>query len=85
MKVEIYSKEVTQAGLADNFAESINEDFKQSILRHVEKVNIMKQEGQRIIAAEHQSKLAEQKSAKVVGRNDPCMCGSGKKYKKCCG
>ncbi len=22
---------------------------------------------------------------KVVGRNDPCPCGSGKKYKKCCG
>jgi hypothetical protein len=23
--------------------------------------------------------------AKEVGRNDPCPCGSGKKYKKCCG
>ena len=22
---------------------------------------------------------------KHVGRNDPCPCGSGKKYKKCCG
>jgi preprotein translocase subunit SecA len=22
---------------------------------------------------------------KQVGRNDPCPCGSGKKYKKCCG
>ena len=22
---------------------------------------------------------------KDVGRNDPCPCGSGKKYKKCCG
>ncbi len=22
---------------------------------------------------------------KAVGRNDPCPCGSGKKYKKCCG
>jgi len=20
-----------------------------------------------------------------VGRNDPCPCGSGKKYKRCCG
>ncbi len=19
-----------------------------------------------------------------IGRNDPCVCGSGKKYKKCC-
>ncbi len=24
-------------------------------------------------------------SAKTVGRNDPCPCGSGKNYKKCCG
>ena len=22
--------------------------------------------------------------SKKVGRNDPCPCGSGKKYKKCC-
>ena len=25
------------------------------------------------------------KAQKQVGRNDPCPCGSGKKYKKCCG
>ena len=25
------------------------------------------------------------RSAAKVGRNDPCPCGSGKKYKKCCG
>ena len=24
-------------------------------------------------------------SANKVGRNDPCICGSGQKYKKCCG
>jgi uncharacterized protein len=24
-------------------------------------------------------------SARKVGRNDPCPCGSGKKYKRCCG
>jgi SEC-C motif domain protein len=27
----------------------------------------------------------EQVVSKKVGRNDPCPCGSGKKYKKCCG
>ena len=27
------------------------------------------------------TKVAEEK----VGRNDPCPCNSGKKYKKCCG
>lgn len=26
-----------------------------------------------------------QKSVKKIGRNAPCPCGSGKKYKKCCG
>lgn len=25
------------------------------------------------------------KTQKKIGRNDPCPCGSGKKYKKCCG
>jgi len=25
------------------------------------------------------------KTDKKVGPNDPCPCGSGKKYKKCCG
>lgn len=25
------------------------------------------------------------RAAPKVGRNDPCPCGSGKKYKKCCG
>jgi SWIM/SEC-C metal-binding protein len=24
-------------------------------------------------------------AAKKVGRNEPCSCGSGKKYKTCCG
>jgi preprotein translocase subunit SecA len=27
----------------------------------------------------------KQRQKKKVGRNDPCPCGSGKKYKKCCG
>ena len=25
------------------------------------------------------------RTGQKVGRNDPCPCGSGKKYKKCCG
>jgi uncharacterized protein len=25
------------------------------------------------------------RSTPKIGRNDPCPCGSGKKYKKCCG
>jgi preprotein translocase subunit SecA len=29
--------------------------------------------------------LTPRTNAAKVGRNDPCPCGSGKKYKKCCG
>ncbi len=29
--------------------------------------------------------LKKQTKDKIVGRNDPCSCGSGKKYKYCCG
>jgi len=25
------------------------------------------------------------RKTRKVGRNEPCPCGSGKKYKKCCG
>jgi SEC-C motif len=28
--------------------------------------------------------FAKSRSRKKIGRNDPCPCGSGKKYKKCC-
>jgi preprotein translocase subunit SecA len=31
------------------------------------------------------TKVASAKNKDEVGRNDPCPCGSGKKYKKCCG
>ena len=37
---------------------------------------------------EHQSaenEVAPQQRQPRVGRNDPCPCGSGKKYKQCCG
>ena len=45
-----------------------------------------------ILTAERRKELyKEQKTSTTVvkgpkvGRNDPCPCGSGKKYKKCCG
>ncbi|HAI87944.1 MAG TPA: preprotein translocase subunit SecA [Firmicutes bacterium] len=31
------------------------------------------------------SRQPQRRAEKKVGRNDPCPCGSGKKYKKCCG
>jgi SEC-C motif-containing protein len=32
-----------------------------------------------------ESAVAAPKKEAKVGRNDPCPCGSGKKFKKCCG
>lgn len=43
----------------------------------------MKREGKRAMLEKQQSVTAS--SASLPGRNDPCSCGSGKKYKKCCG
>ena len=34
-----------------------------------------------ILLSTPRTKIAEKK----VGRNEPCPCGSGKKYKRCCG
>jgi uncharacterized protein YchJ len=34
---------------------------------------------------ESNAKIQPIKAVAKVGRNDPCPCGSGKKYKKCCG
>jgi len=31
-----------------------------------------------------QDKMAKQKKQLSVGRNDPCPCDSGKKFKNCC-
>jgi len=36
-------------------------------------------------AAERGKKKPVKRDVPKVGRNDPCPCGSGKKYKKCCG
>lgn len=40
--------------------------------------------GDDVSPAETQKKLKDA-DGKKVGRNDPCPCGSGKKYKNCCG
>jgi preprotein translocase subunit SecA len=36
-------------------------------------------------AVEQQAKTKPVRTGPKVGRNDPCPCGSGKKYKQCCG
>ncbi|ATW26816.1 IS1096 element passenger TnpR family protein [Candidatus Formimonas warabiya] len=46
-----------------------------------------KEDGKRELAEVNQVVPKEQEWEKKpkIGRNDPCPCGSGKKYKKCCG
>jgi preprotein translocase subunit SecA len=37
------------------------------------------------VAKAQQAKAKPRRTGPKVGRNDPCPCGSGKKYKQCCG
>lgn len=58
------------------------------IQREEEAENLYDRSTQDYIATHGQmggEKRPERREAKKVGRNDPCPCGSGKKYKKCCG
>ena len=34
---------------------------------------------------DHAAAVPFRRASAKVGRNDPCTCGSGKKFKKCCG
>lgn len=45
---------------------------------------ILSKEKRAEITSEYKKSKTVVKSDKI-GRNDPCPCGSGKKYKKCCG
>lgn len=48
--------------------------------------NIFDEEKRKELFREQRTSRTVVKSkADKVGRNDPCPCGSGKKYKKCCG
>lgn len=46
--------------------------------------SILTEEERKSIAKEYK-KSQQAISENKVGRNEPCLCGSGKKYKKCCG
>ncbi|MBN2656976.1 MAG: YchJ family protein [Spirochaetales bacterium] len=51
---------------------------------HHERAEFVKKKGNWFF---HDSKMVNEPivNETKVGRNDPCPCGSGKKYKKCCG
>ena len=77
--------------LFDDMIRQIKEDTVKDVLSHTPVVKIAKRtqiakpmtagfEGGAAPSAEKRPA-----TSKKVGRNDPCPCGSGKKYKKCCG
>ncbi len=52
---------------------------------HHELATFKKIEGKWMFFDGEQINEPAHRDAAKVGRNDPCPCGSGKKYKKCCG
>ncbi len=73
----------------DEMIRSIQHDSVKELL-HVQKEKLVVQRTQvaKPVTASHGGdtvKKPKVRSAEKAGRNDPCPCGSGKKYKKCCG
>ncbi len=61
--------------------------IKEDVVRFILRVKIVERPEERKIVT-NQSDDTVKKPVHVgekIGRNDPCPCGSGKKYKKCCG
>jgi SEC-C motif-containing protein len=53
---------------------------------HVETSHFVKRDGRWFYAGMVQTKgTPVRRETPKVGRNDPCPCGSGKKFKRCCG
>ena len=71
----------------EEMASRIQEDTIAVLLKaELEKTPVMKQEEKKDLITNNPDDVKRQaKSQKTVGRNDPCPCGSGKKYKNCCG
>ena len=73
--------------LFDNMLDRISKDTTLYLLKAEIRQNLeVKQvKGNTNSGADKTSKSRTIKKEKKVGRNDPCPCGSGKKYKQCCG
>ena len=46
---------------------------------------LMKDKGTQVIVEQANAAREPVVNGMIIGRNDPCLCGSGKKHKKCCG
>ncbi len=73
----------------DEVIRNIQEDTVKMLLRlRPENVSVQREQVVKPIAASHgddQPKQPKKREMTKVGRNDPCPCGSGKKYKNCHG
>ena len=83
---------IAAADMFDAMIASIREDTVRMLLsvqprrQEIKRVEVAKVTGASFEGAEPiKKKPVVLKKAQKVGRNDPCPCGSGKKYKKCCG
>ena len=52
--------------------------------QEVKRVRVAKETGTAAATSSEVKKQPVRNKATKVGPNDPCPCGSGKKYKKCC-
>ena len=83
--LQVYALEGFQ--MFDNMMASINAEISTFLLNAEVRQNLEREEVKNIQTNDRDkaSKKQPKKSEKKVGRNDPCPCGSGKKYKQCCG
>ena len=83
--LQAYIKEGYQ--IFDNMMAKISEEISMFLLRAEVRQNIERKEVAKPIINNKDEKTLKGGTHKKekVGRNDPCPCGSGKKYKQCCG
>ena len=76
------------ADMFDDMIEDIKDCTVRKVLAVVPRLSSTERK-QTIVARQNNIAPTEKqkpvRAGKKVGRNDPCPCGSGKKYKKCCG
>ena len=72
----------------DEMSEHIQEDTLRILYRVRVQTEVKQEEKPRQMFTNKDESLVKQpkkRTEEKVGRNDPCPCGSGKKYKQCCG
>ena len=72
--------------LFDDMMMAINKEVSMYLLKSEIRQNLERKEVvKHVITNDSKDTVKVQKKSSKVGRNDPCPCGSGKKYKQCCG